>query len=397
MLKKIQFSPPSIAEEDINEVVEVLRSGWITTGVKVKEFEGLITDYCQSDATLCTNSATSALHLALHLLGIGQGDEVIVTAYTYTASAACICHAGAKPVIIDTAENSYFPDYEALAAAITPRTKAIIAVDLAGILADYERLFFIAESKRGLFAASSPLQSALGRIAIISDSAHAFGASAGDRMCGNIADFTAFSFHAVKNITTAEGGALTWRFNELFSGFNLHNRLKNLSLHGQTKDAAAKFNGNSWEYDVEEIGFKFNMPDSAAALGIRQLKRYESVLAHRKKICEIYSEMLEDTPLSLIQHFKEGERSACHLAMINCGSQSVSRDSLYEKMRDKGIPCNVHYKPLPLLTAYGNMGFSPKDYPNAMKMYRQELTLPLHNTLSESDAIYIATSLKQLL
>lgn len=397
MLKKIRFSPPSITEEDINEVVEVLRSGWITTGAKVKEFENLISAYCGSQATLCTNSATSALHLALHLLGIGKGDEVIVSSYTYTASAACICHVGATPVIIDTAPDSFFPDYEALAAAVTPRTKAIIAVDLAGILCDYDRLFLIAESKRRLFSPSSPLQSALGRIAIIADAAHAFGAARSNTKCGNIADFTAFSFHAVKNITTAEGGALTWRRNDLFSGFDFYRRLKNLSLHGQTKDAAAKFNGNSWEYDVEEIGFKFNMPDMAAALALRQLKRYNEILSHRKRICEIYRSLLDGSPLLLIDHFSPHDDSAFHLAMISIEDLSLDRDRLFERMRDAGIPCNVHYKPLPLLTAYREMGFSPARYPNAMRMYRHELTLPLHNTLDEEDAIYIATTLKQLL
>lgn len=387
--RNISFSPPDISEEDIAAVSDVLRSGWITTGPLTKQFEEELTVFCGSERTACFSSATAALECCLRVLGIGPGDEVITSAYTYTSSCSVICHVGATPVLCDTAPNSYEMDYDALPELITPRTKAIIAVDIAGVICNYKRLFQVSEKACALWNPSTELQRCFSRIPIIADAAHSLGALRRGRRAGRIADFTAFSFHAVKNLTTAEGGALTWRDNG-FDSEDLYQTLMQLSLHGQTKDALSKAQAGAWEYDIAFPGWKYNMTNIQAALGLSQLKRYPSLLVRRKEIIDRYNQGLADLPLDILDHHGENFTSSGHLMLVRLtGKNEAFRNALIEYLGEHGIASNVHYKPLPLFTAYKNLGFDIADYPNAFAQYQNEITLPLHTLLENDDIDYI--------
>lgn len=397
-MRNVPFSPPDIIEEDIQEVVEALRSGWITTGPRTKSFEAKISEYCGTNRAVCLNSATAGMELILRLLGIGKGDEVITSAYTYTASASVIDHVGANIVLVDTAPNSYEIDLEKLEEAITENTKAIIAVDLAGVICNYESIFNLVESKRELFKASNELQEKLGRIAVIADAAHSFGAKQKDKMSGSIADFSSFSFHAVKNLTTAEGGAVTWKEIEGVDSNDIYQHLMTLSLHGQTKDALAKTKLGAWEYDIISPAYKCNMTDIAAALGLSQLKRYDSMLKRRKELINMYNEMLSDLDVHILQHYGNDYESSGHLYLVRLnGKNEKFRNELIIKMAEQGVATNVHYKPLPMMTAYKNLGFDIKDYPNAFDMYRNEVTLPLNTLMSDEDVKYVCECLRNIL
>ena len=393
LLRKIPFSPPDISEEDINEVVDTLRSGWITTGPKTKKFEDEISKYCGTKRTVCLNSATAGMELILRLLGIGEGDEVITSAYTYTASASVIHHVGAKIVLVDVAKDSYEMDLEKLEASITEKTKAIIAVDLAGVICNYEEIFKLVESKKHLFNPSNTIQDKLGRIFVIADGAHSFGASQKGKYSGNIADFTSFSFHAVKNLTTAEGGAVTWRNIDGIESEEIYKNLMTLSLHGQTKDALAKTKLGAWEYDIISTAYKCNMTDIMASLGLSQLKRYNDMIKRREEVVRRYNELLSNLDVSLLKHYDIDFKSSCHLYMVRLNGKYESfRNDFIIKMAERGIATNVHYKPLPMLTAYKNLGFDIKDYPNAFNMYKNQVTLPLNTVMSNEDIDYISKS-----
>ena len=398
MKKKIKLSPPDITDAEINAVVEVLKSGWITTGPITKQFEKEIADYCGTDRAVCLSSATAAMELCLRLLGIGPGDEVITSAYTYTASASVIDHVGARIVMVDTARDSYEMDYEKLSRAITPRTKAIIPVDIAGVMCDYDRLFEIVNSKKNIFKGNSGIQNAIGRIAIIADAAHSLGAVYKGRKSGTAADFTCFSFHAVKNVTTAEGGACTWVNIKGIDNAEIYRQFMLLSLHGQTKDALTKMQLGGWEYDIECTGYKFNMTDIMAAIGSVQLKRYPKFLQRRREITEKYNLLLENTDVAPIQHIKKDNLSSMHLYLLRVANVSAKRrDAIFFKMAERGVATAVHYKPLPMMTAYKNMGFDIKDYPNAYRQYANEISLPLHTLLSNEDIEYIVKVFKETL
>lgn len=406
--RTLTFSPPDISQAEIDEVVDTLKSGWITTGPKTKQLERELASFIGVDRLVCVNSATAALECILRLLEIGPGDEVITSAYTYTASCSPICHVGATPILCDTYPNSYDLDLTSLETLITPRTKAIIAVDLGGILANYPSLIALAESKASLFTPNSELQSVLGRIAIIADGAHSLGATGRGVSSGQAADFTSFSFHAVKNFTTAEGGALCWR-SGAFDDEELYRQTMLQSLHGQTKDALAKSQGASWEYDIMFPGWKCNMTDIQAALGLVQLKRYPQLLANRRALISAYERNLAGHPVSYRLHYTDStdasnasesddiarkdtdnSSSSGHLMMVSLdGKDRAFRDTLIEELASQGIPTNVHYKPLPLLTAYQNLGFKPQKYPNAIAQFEKEITLPLHTLLSVDDVDYI--------
>lgn len=402
---KIPFSPPDIGEEEIAEVVDTLRSGWITTGPKTKEFERQIAEYCRTDKAVCLNSATACMEMTLRLFGIGEGDEVILPAYTYTASASVVCHVGAKPVITDTGYDSFQMDYDLLAEKITPSTKAVICVDFAGVVCDYERIYKIISDKKHLFKAANPMQEALGRILVMADAAHAFGASHQGKICGEIADFTCFSFHAVKNLTTAEGGGVVWRELPGISSEDIYKGLMLLSLHGQTKDALAKTKAGAWEYDIISPAYKCNMTDIMAAIGLAQLKRFPKLLERRYELVKMYDQGLVEINRSLEQfscvplsHVGEEYRSSCHLYVMRIVNSTIEvRNKVIERLAEKGIATNVHYKPLPLLTAYKQLGLSIDDYPNAKAMYEIEITLPLHTKLSDEDVLYIVEQLKEIL
>lgn len=397
-MRNVPFSPPDIIEEDIQEVVEALRSGWITTGPRTKNFETKIAEYCGTNRAVCLNSATAGMELILRLLGIGKGDEVITSAYTYTASASVIDHVGAKIVLVDTAPNSYEMDLEKLEEAITENTKAIIAVDLAGVICNYEAIFNLVESKKELFKASNELQEKLGRIAVIADAAHSFGAKQKGKMSGSIADFSSFSFHAVKNLTTAEGGAVTWREINGVDSNEIYQHLMTLSLHGQTKDALAKTKLGAWEYDIISPAYKCNMTDIAAAIGLSQFKRYDSMLKRRKELINMYSEMLSDLDVDILNHYGDDYESSGHLYLVRLnGKDEKFRNELIIKMAEQGVATNVHYKPLPMMTAYKNLGFDIKDYPNAFEMYRNEVTLPLNTLMSDEDVKYVCECLNECL
>lgn len=397
-MRNVPFSPPDITEEDIQEVVEALRSGWITTGPRTKIFEVKIAEYCETKRAVCLNSATAGMELILRLLGIGKGDEVITSAYTYTASASVIDHVGAKIVLVDTAPNSYEMDLKKLEEAITENTKAIIAVDLAGVICNYDEIFKLVERKKEAFKASNEIQEKLGRVAVIADGAHSFGAKQKGRMSGNIADFTSFSFHAVKNITTAEGGAVTWREIEGVDSNEIYQHLMTLSLHGQTKDALAKTKLGAWEYDIISPAYKCNMTDIAAAIGLSQLRRYDSMLERRKEIIRMYNEMLSDLDLHILQHYGYEYESSGHLYLVRLnGKDEQFRNELIIKMAEQGVATNVHYKPLPMMTAYKNLGFNIKNYPNAFEMYKNEVTLPLNTLMSNEDVKYVCENLRYIL
>lgn len=406
--KNIPFSPPDMTEAEIAEVAEALRSGWITTGPKTKEFERLISLYCntarydaeggQVPTTVCLNSATAAMELALRVLGIGEGDEVIVPAYTYTATASAVCHVGAFPVMVDCAPGSFEMDCDRLADAINERTKAIIPVDLAGIVADYDRVFRVVEEKRALFRPGNDIQRAFGRCIVIADAAHAFGAMRNGRMCGDIADFTSFSFHAVKNLTTAEGGALTWRAHEGVDDAQIYRKLQLLSLHGQNKDALAKTKLGGWEYDIIGAWYKCNMTDIMAGIGLAQMKRYPEMLRRRRLLIERYNVALKPYNVQVLQHYGNDHSSSGHLYIVRLlGATLEQRNDIIVKMAERGIATNVHYKPLPMMTAYKGLGYDIKDFPNTYDQYHNEITLPLHTRLSDEDVDYILSNFIDLI
>lgn len=389
-MKIIKFSPPDITDLEIAEVAEALRSGWITTGPKTKLFESKIAEFCHTKKAVCLNSATACMEMILRVLGVGPGDEVITSAYTYTASASVICHVGATPVLLDTAKDSFEMDYDALSRTITDKTRAIIPVDLAGRMCDYDKIFEIVESKKHLFKANNDVQKAFNRVVVLADAAHAFGAEYKGQVCGSVADFTSFSFHAVKNLTTAEGGALTWRSREGLDDEALYKQFMLWSLHGQSKDALAKTRLGSWEYDVLCPGYKCNMTDLAAAVGLAQLDRYPQLLARRREIINRYDEALSGLSVTILRHFEEMHKSSGHLYIVRLdGKDETQRNRLIELMAQKGVATNVHYKPLPMLTAYKNLGFDVKNFPNAYEMYKNEVTLPLHTLLSDDDIDYV--------
>lgn len=394
---KVAFSPPDITEAEIEEVAEALRSGWITTGPRTKEFERQIAEFCHTKKAVCLNSATACMEMTLHVMGIGPGDEVITTAYTYTATASCICHVGATPVLVDTLPGSFLMDPQKVREAITEKTKAIICVDLAGMMYErYDEIFQIVEEKRTLFHPSSKRQEQLGRILVMSDAAHAFGASDHGRMCGQVADFTCFSFHAVKNLTTAEGGAVTWQGDwddeELYKEYML------LSLHGQSKDALAKTQLGAWEYDVVAPYYKCNMTDIMAAIGLIQLKRYPEILKRRQELIRMYDEAFKDNEIEVLDHYGPEHTSSGHLYLIRLPHKTREEcNEIITKLAEAEIASNVHYKPLPLLTAYKNMGFCIEDYPNAYHQFENEITLPLHTCLTDDQVQYVADTLKTII
>lgn len=397
-MKKLNvlFSPPDIAEEEIAEVVDTLKSGWITTGPKTKKFENEIAEFCHTSKAVCLNSATACLEMALRVLGIGPGDEVITTAYTYTASASVVCHVGAKLVLIDTQKDSYEMDYEKLEQAITENTKAIISVDLAGIIGNYEKLFAIAERKKAMFHPANKIQEKMGRIAVLADAAHALGAEKDGKRCGEIADFTSFSFHAVKNLTTAEGGALVWRDIEGIDNEALYKQFMLFSLHGQSKDALAKTQLGAWEYDIVEPYFKCNMTDIMASLGLAQLRRYPRLLARRREIINRYNEALKDENVTVLNHYGDNHASSGHLYLVRLNGKTREEcNAIITKMAERGVATNVHYKPLPMLSAYKKLGFSIEDYPNAYELFANEITLPLHTKLTDEEVEYVIEMFKE--
>lgn len=395
--KRISFSPPDITQAELDEVADALRSGWITTGPKTKEFEREIARFAQADRAATFASATAALECALRAIGVGPGDEVITSAYTYTASCSVICHVGATPVLCDVAPGSYEMDYDALPGLVTERTRAIIPVDIAGRMADYERLFAALDAVRDRWKPATELQRAFDRVIVLADAAHSFGATYRGRPSGSVADFTAFSFHAVKNLTTAEGGALAWRAGA-FDSDELYRQFMLQSLHGQTKDALAKNRAGAWEYDIAFPGWKCNMTDIQAALGLAQLRRYPASLARRRAIVERYERNLGECDVELLRHYGEDFESSGHLMLVRLtGKSSAFRNALIERMADDGVATNVHYKPLPLLTAYRDLGFAIADFPNALAQFENEVTLPLHTLLSDEDVDYVAGSFKRAL
>ncbi len=394
----IPFSPPDISETEIDEVITALKSGWITTGPKTKEFERQITEYCDSDRTVCLSAATTALEMTLRVLGIGKGDEVIVPAYTYTASCSVICHVGATPVMIDSQTDREEMDYTIMAEAITNKTKAIIPVDIAGILCDYDKIFEVANDKKELFAPSNEIQKAFNRVIVVADCAHGFGAIQKGRKAGTLADFTCFSFHAVKNLTTAEGGAVTWKNHNGIDSEKLYKEYQIYSLHGQTKDALEKTQKGSWEYDILIPAYKCNMTDIQAGIGLGQLKRYETMLQRRHEIIKKYEEAFKDTRVIMPNHTSENHTSSGHLYLTRLKNITPEeRNEIIVKMEERGISTNVHYKPLPLLTAYKNLGFDIEDYPNAYHLFENELSLPIYSTLSDEEVEYISKNLLEIL
>ena len=394
----IPFSPPDITDIEIEEVIEALKSGWITTGPKTKEFERQITEYCGSERTVCLSAATTALEMTLRVLGIGKGDEVIVPAYTYTASCSVICHVGATPVIVDSQPDREEMDYEKMADAITEKTKAIIPVDIAGILCDYEKIYEVVEDKRDLFTPSNEFQEVFGRVIVVADCAHGFGAIQNGKKAGNIADFSCFSFHAVKNLTTAEGGAVTWKAHEGLDSEKLYKKYQIYSLHGQTKDALEKTQKGSWEYDILIPAYKCNMTDVQAGIGIGQLKRYNSMLERRHELIKRYDDAFKDTRVIVPNHRGENHISSGHLYLARLEGISLEeRSEIIVKMEERGISTNVHYKPLPLLTAYKNLGFDIKDYPNAYGLFENEISLPIYSTLTDEEVDYISRNLLEIL
>lgn len=395
---KVPFSPPDMSELEVNEVCEAIRSGWITTGPRTKEFERKIADYCHTDKAVCLNSATACMELVLRLLEVGPGDEVITCAYTYTATASVTCHVGAKVVMVDTAPDSFEMDYTKLADAITERTKVIIPVDLAGIVCDYDKVFAAVESKRHLFRPANDLQRAFGRVVVLADAAHAFGAQRKGKMCGEIADFTSFSFHAVKNLTTAEGGAVTWRNIEGVDNEWVYKQFQLLSLHGQNKDALAKTQLGAWEYDIVSPAFKCNMTDIMAAIGLKQFERYPRMLARRREIIERYNAALKNLNVEVLDHYGDDHASSGHLYFVRLLGKDVEyRNEVITEMARREIACNVHYKPLPMMTAYKNLGFDIADYPNAYDHYRNEVTLPLNTCMTDEQVDYVIENFVEII
>ena len=395
---KVPFSPPDMSELEVNEVAQAILSGWITTGPRTKEFERQIAQYCNTDRAVCLNSATACMELVLRLLGVGPGDEVITCAYTYTATASVTCHVGAKVVMVDTAPGSFEMDYTKLADAITERTKVIIPVDLAGVVCDYDKVYEAVESKKHLFDPANELQKAFGRVVMMADAAHAFGAMRNGKMCGEIADFTSFSFHAVKNLTTAEGGAVTWRNIPGIDNEWIYKQFQLLSLHGQNKDALAKTQLGAWEYDIVAPNYKCNMTDIMAAIGLMQMKRYPAMLARRREIIERYNEGLKNQQVEVLNHYGENHSSSGHLYLVRLPGKDVEfRNNVITGMAERGIACNVHYKPLPMMTAYRNLGFDIDDYPNAYNQYCNEVSLPLHTCLTDEQVDYVIENFVEII
>lgn len=397
-MNKILFSPPDITQAEIDEVVDTLKSGWITTGPKTKLLEKKIAEYCNTSKAVCLNSATACMELTLRLLGIGKGDEVITCAYTYTASASVIHHTGAKIILIDSAKDSYHIDYELLENAITEKTKAIIPIDIAGVMCDYDKIYEIIEKKKKLFTPSNQIQKAIGKVIVLADAAHSFGATYKGKKCGEVADFTSFSFHAVKNLTTAEGGAVTWRDIEGIDNEEIYREYMNLSLHGQSKDALEKTKMGSWEYDILSPNYKCNMTDIMASLGLIQLSRYSELLEKRENLINYYNKLLDETQTTPLVHYLKDYYSSGHLYLLRLNNKTEEfRNEFIRRMAIMNIPTNVHYKPLPLLTAYKNLGFTIDDYPNAYNQYKNEVTLPLHSLLTKDDVKYIVDNLINIL
>lgn len=393
----IPFSPPDMSDLEIDGISEVIRSGWITTGPKTKEFERRIAAFCHVDRAVCLNSQTACAEMALRLLGIGPGDEVIVPAYTYTASASVVCHTGAKLVLVDSQEGSVEMDYDAMEAAINKNTKAVIPVDLAGIPCDYAKIYSILERKKDLFSPSNHLQKAIERVAVCADAAHSFGASWHGQKAGSIADFSSFSFHAVKNLTTAEGGALTWKSMPGIDNEELYHQAQLYSLHGQTKDAFAKTKLGAWEYDIVGPWYKCNMTDIMAAIGLAQLKRYDRILERRREIIERYDAAFHPLGIETLRHYTDEWRSSGHLYITRIpGIDPKQRQEIIVKLAEAGITANVHYKPLPMMTAYKNMGFDIKDCPNAYERFANEITLPLHTKLSDEQIAYLTEKYSEI-
>ena len=393
----IPFSPPDITEAEINEVCEALRSGWITTGPRTKEFERRIAAFCGTEKAVCLNSATAALELNLRVLGIGEGDEVIVPAYTYTASASAALHTGAKVVFVDCKSDSFEADYEKLEAAINEKTKAIIPVDLAGIICDYDKIFAAVENKKHLFKPANKIQSAMSRVAVCADCAHALGATRNGKNAGEIADFTSFSFHAVKNLTTAEGGAATWKNIDGIDNEELYKQYMLFSLHGQSKDALAKTKAGAWEYDIVGAWYKCNMTDVTAAIGLKQLERYPALMARRKEIIAEYDKICDKLGVMHLEHYGENHSGSGHLYITRIpGITEEARNAIITEMAERGIACNVHYKPLPMMTAYKNLGFDIADFPNAYEYFKNEITLPLHTKLTDTEVAYVASNFEEV-
>ena len=402
-LKYIPFSPPDISELEIIEVAEALRSGWITTGPRTKELEHRLADYCHTSRVVCLNSATAAEELNFRVCGIGDGDEVIVPAYTYTATASAAIHCGAKVIFVDTQKDSTEMDYDKVAEAITEKTKAIVAVDLAGIICDYDKLYTVVKNKKNLFKAKkgdslgARIQQTIGRVLVFADSAHALGATRNGKKAGQIADFTDFSFHAVKNFTTAEGGASTWKDIPGIDNEEIYKQFQLYSLHGQSKDALAKTQLGAWEYDIIGPWYKCNMTDIMAAIGLRQLDRYPSMLERRKEIIEKYDKACDELGMEHLTHYTENSISSGHLYLVRlAGLGDKERREVIIKMAEAGVTCNVHYKPLPMMTAYKALGWDIKDFPNAYKLYENEITLPLHTKLSDEDVEYVLNTFKKV-
>lgn len=389
-MRKIPFSPPDITEAEIQEVIETLRSGWITTGPRVKKFEQELTEFTHATGVVCLSSATASEELNLRILGIGPGDEVLVPAYTYTATASAVIHTGATVRFIDCRKDCFEMDYDAMEESITEKTKAVIPVDIAGIICDYDRIFQVVENKKHLFKPNSPVQEALGRVAVVADCAHALGATRNGKNAGEIADFSSFSFHAVKNLTTAEGGAAVWRHIDGIDDGELYKQYQLYSLHGQSKDALAKTQLGSWEYDIVGPWYKYNMTDLQAAIGLKQLERYPELLKRRQDIIAQYDEALDSIGVQHLRHCGEDFRSSGHLYLSRVpGVDEENRNAVITRMAELGIATNVHYKPLPMMTAYKALGFDIKDFPNAFELYRNEITLPLHTKLTDEDVEYI--------
>jgi dTDP-4-amino-4,6-dideoxygalactose transaminase len=394
----IPFSPPDITMQEAQEVTAALLSGWITTGARTKLFEEEIAQSCGTEMAVCLNSATACLETILQILGIGSGDEVITTPYTYTATASVICHVGATIRFVDTQKDSFEMDYEQVAACINERTKAVIPVDIAGVPCNYEKIFAAVESRRELFHPENEIQKAIGRVAVVADSAHAFGAQWRDQKVGAIADFTAFSFHAVKNLTTGEGGALTWRNIAGIDNDSLYKEFQLLSLHGQDKDALERSEHNSWEYDIIYPGYKRNMTDITAAIGLAQMKRFPGMLARRKELIMHYNEALKDENVDILAHYTDEYASSGHLYMVRLlGRTSEERNEIIRNMASRGIATNVHFKPLPMMTAYQRLGFDINDYPNAYHFFENEITLPLYTKLTDEQVEYLLRNFKEII
>ena len=392
----IPFSPPDITEQEILEVADALRSGWITTGPRTKALEKEVAALCHTDKAVCLGSATACLESVLRLLGIGPGDEVITTAYTYTASASVVCHVGATLRLVDTQKDSLEMDYDQLAATINERTKAVIPVDIAGIPCDYDQVLAVVDAKRHLFRPANDLQKAIGRVAVTADAAHALGASRGGKMTGAIADFSSFSFHATKNLTTAEGGALTWRPLTGIDDEWIYKQFQLLSLHGQSKDALEKTQKGGWEYDIVSPAYKCNMTDLAAAVGLAQIRRYPAMREKRRRLIETYDAALKGEDVQVLRHYTDAYTSSGHLYMVRLNGRSLeARNEVIERMAQQGVATNVHYKPLPMMTAYKRLGFDIADYPHAYALFQNEITLPLYSRLNDEQVAYLLKTFKE--